>query len=130
MQLVLDWMRTKKRRSRRRGVPVRRRGALTLTQLEARLTPTIPAGLADVPWVWPDLQEFSGYAESHTLSGNETSTLTVDQNGDGSGGTFTVHYVGSGTTVDSASGGGGQNVIGASGSAASHFSFELTVVGS
>jgi hypothetical protein len=73
----------------RRGAR-RPRTRLFLELLEDRTTPVIPAGLTDVPmllwWESPN----AGYAETHDYTRTETSTLTVDQSGSGSTGTFSI----------------------------------------
>src|SRR5262245_7696578 len=78
-----------------RTAPRRRPAALSLTALEPRENPAIPAGLGGVPlliannppsvWSSPVV-----YDETHTITHDEAMSVTVDQSGTGSAGTFTI----------------------------------------
>ena len=67
----------------------------------------------------------AGYAETHTLTRNEPNTVTVDQSGSGSAGTFTVDFVGSDTGSDKAKGSG----LSSSGGSSSSYSTTYTTSG-
>ncbi len=75
-----------------------------LTVLERRDTPAVPAGLADVSGLLVGAWAPAGYAETHSVSRTESHTVTVDQAGSGSAGTFTVDVVGSAAAGDAAGG--------------------------
>lgn len=77
-----------------------------LTTLESRDTPAIPAGLTDITQLLPGATLPPGYEETHALTRTESHTLTLDQVGSGSSGTFTIDVVGRSAYGDAASGDG------------------------
>lgn len=79
--------------------------------MERRENPSVPAGLLDVPslLLGPNLDqgEGPGYQESHTINKSFSHTITLDESGTGSSGTYTFDVVGSAHATDTASGWGG-----------------------
>ncbi len=89
-------------RSRNRNKPHSR---LKLLELERRDNPAIPVGLTDISSLLGSLALPSGHAETHAIIRNEATTLTVDQAGTGSAGTFTVTVDAGSFSSDTAFGG-------------------------
>ncbi len=65
-----------------------------------------PTALADVPALQPEGSLPAGYEETHAVIRSESHTVTIDQSGGGSSGTFTVDVIGSASASDLASGWG------------------------
>ena len=89
-------------RQRKRNNPGAR---LNLQQLEARDNPSsAPAGLTDFSSLLGASFAPFGYSETHSIVRSEANTVTVDQAGTGSSGTFTVTVDASNQSSDTASG--------------------------
>ncbi len=78
---------------------------LKLLELERRDNPAIPVGLTDISALLGSLTLPTGYAETHAIVRNESTSVTVDQAGTGSAGTFTVTVDASSFSSDTAFGG-------------------------
>lgn len=108
------------------------RTCLNLTQLESRENPSIPVGLSAIPYVnlWGQDVPLN-YTETHDIVRTETNTVTVDQVGTGSAGTFTIDVVGSAYFSDTLTVSGsadGTSLIG-SGSQTNEVSYHLVISG-
>lgn len=110
--------------------PPRKSKPLSLTQLEPRDNPATPVGLLDVP-SFGILWLGGSYAENHAVTRGEASSMTVDQAGTGSSGTFTIDFVGSAHSGDTADANGTAPNISmtGSGSGSGEFSYHLVISG-
>lgn len=104
---------------------------LGLLELERRDVPAIPTGLTDVPMLLPAVSLPLGYAETHSLTRHMSSSVTVDQAGTGSAGTFTIVVTGSVQWSDTANGSGGADTatVSASGTGTQQMSYHLIMGG-
>ncbi len=93
-----------------------RRARLTLQELETRENPSAPAGLTDFSSLLGYSSAPTGYTETHSIARSEANTVTVDQAGTGSSGTFTITVDASNSSSDTATGSAtGGNAITATG---------------
>jgi hypothetical protein len=114
-------------RARRKNCAPTLRTWLRVTELERRDNPSVPAVLLDVPSM---LVANAGpsYTETHQLTRSFSQTITVDQSGSGTYGTFTVDTIGQTHLTDGAIGSGG-NVTDAEGTLVTDTSYHLVVHG-
>ena len=101
IRTLVNWLATPPR-SRNRNNPHSR---LKLLELERRDNPAIPVGLTDISALLSSLALPTGYAETHAIIRNESTSATVDQAGTGSAGTFTITVDASSFSSDTAFGG-------------------------
>lgn len=115
--------------------PARKREPLSLTRLEPRDNPAIPVGLTDVQLLPIDafMPASPGltYSEHHSVSRAEANTLTVDEAGTGSSGTFSIDFTGSSESDDTVEGSGGASDFSTTteGSGHNEYSFHLVISG-
>jgi len=88
----------------RRRNPRKPHARLALTQLEARENPATPYGLTSFSSLLNSYGFTPGFTETHAIGRSETKSVTIDQAGSGSAGTFTVTINTASTTSDVASG--------------------------
>jgi len=84
----------------------------------------------------PDGNVPAGYAETHAVTRTESHTMTTDQEGTGTAGTFTIEVIGSAAASDDASGwgeteysGGGGYTVESGGGASNTVSYHLVIGG-
>ena len=99
-----------------------------LTALERRDTPSAPAGLLDVPRLYVPTSGSTGYSEGHQITKSFSTTLTLDESGTGSAGSYTIDIVGSSNSQDTTTGSGGA-VTSSTGTLTSDISFHRVIHG-
>ncbi len=96
-----------------------------VTALERRDNPSIPGGLLDVPLLYAGGM---GYTETHDLTKSFTHTITLDQFGDGTEGTFALDVTGETHSRDEVSGSGG-SVTSATGTLTTDVTYHIVIAG-
>jgi hypothetical protein len=120
-----SWLGTSQGRKRKRSPDLRSR--LTVTALERRDNPSIPAGLLDVPLLYWNAGSTSGYTETHNVNKSFAHTVTLVQFGSGTEGTFVLEITGEAHATDEVSGSGGY--VTATGTLTTDISYHIIVGG-